>query len=258
MPSKKPTRKRVARAKKSTQFGWSGILWFLVVVNLAAGFCLSPATGLKSVSVKGASPEQSLLIEKRLQPWSTILWVWQSRAAMETAILADNRLESAKATSNLFGRGQVVVERRKPVARVNDRDAQSGQSSTGFAIYLDRRGTLYRDEATISFKGPGLTLPAGAKAPQLTVVPSWPLTSVANVAVKSQAFLGELPFKVVLDERSVLSLQVVDGPQIVLGTESDLDEKFDVLERAFREEKDKVLRYKSINVSAPDRPVYGS
>lgn len=257
MPSKKPARKRTRSPRKSVGLGLGGFLWILALANLAAGLGLSPATGLKTVTVKGANADESRLIQKRLQIWASVPWIRQSQSAMETSILADNRLAEAKVTTNIFGRGTAVVVPRVPVARIAA-DLGTKKEPPDFATYLDSRGTLYQDYWAEGFKGPDLELPAASRAMQLTVVPAWPLVSVANAAAKSQTFLGELPFKVVLDERSVLSLQVVDGPQIILGTDSDLDEKFDVLERAFREEKDKVLRYKSINVSAPDRPVYGS
>lgn len=257
MPSKKPARNRNPQPRKPAGLGLGGFLWILAIANLAAGLGMSTATGLKSVTVKGANSDESKLIQKRLQIWATVPWIRQSQSAMETSILADNRLAEAKVTTNIFGRGTAVVVPRVPVARVEE-NLGTEKEPPNFATYLDSRGTLYQDYWAEAFKGPDLVLPASSMAMQLTVVPAWPLVSVAHVAAKSQTFLGELPFKVVLDERSVLSLQVVDGPQIVLGTDSDLDEKFDVLERAFREEKDKVLRYKSINVSAPDRPVYGS
>lgn len=270
MPSRKPAkasatptrrktpRKRVASKPKRSRrpLNWVGFLWILAIVNLGLGLGFSSATGLKSVSVSGATPGEIKAIEKRLQPWATIPWTRQSMESMETAVLADNRLASATVTTNIFGRGSVSVVPRKPVARINPLKGEKDEAVPDDAIYLDSEGVLYRDYWASEFAGPDLEVPEAAKSIQLAVIPGWPLLAVANVAVKSHSFLGELPYKVVLDERSVISLQLVDGPLIILGTESDLNEKFSVLERAFRDEKDKVLKYKLINVSAYERPVF--
>lgn len=261
-PAKRAPRKRAApaRRRKSTRrkvsIGWAASLWILAILNLGVGLGFSTATGLKSVTVQGATAGEVKAIEKRLQPWAKIPWIRHSQEAMETAVLADNRLAKATVTSNVFGRGAVVVTARVPVARINPLKGEKDEKVPDSAIYLDDAGVLYRDYWAAEFAGPDLEVPAAAQGIQLGVIPGWSLLAVSKVAVKSRSFLGELPYKLVLDERSVISLELVDGPLIVLGTESDLNEKFAVLERAFRDEKDKVLGYKLINVSAYERPVF--
>jgi|GEM_PF-3453879 len=269
MPSKKPTkavaRKRApakrsstARRKKSgLGLGWVGFLWIVAVVNLGIGVFFSSVSGLHHVTVKGLRSDAELKdVKKRLAPWADTPWIRQSRPAMETAVLADNRLAGATIKSNIFGRGELTVVHRKPVARIESPVSADPKKVVDSAIYLDSSGVLYRDSAAIEFVGPNLVVPEAARVPQMSIVQTWPLNAVAEVSVKGQGLLQELQFKVVLDERSVISLQVVDGPQIILGPESDLDDKFAILDRAFKSEKDKVMGYKLINVSAPDRPVF--
>jgi hypothetical protein len=270
MPSKKPTssaarkrapvkrRRPAARKKRSTRsMGLGNFLWILAVTNLSAGLIFSSVTGLHHATVKGATSEVELkAIKKRLEPWATTPWFRQSRSAMATAVLADNRVASVVLTTNIFGRGEVTIVHREPVARIAPPGSDDPNKVVDSAIYLDSSGVLYRDAFTADFMGPELVVPEAARVPQLSLIQTWPLNAVAKVSVKGQGLLQELQFKVVLDERSVISLEVVDGPQIILGPESDLDEKFTVLDRAFKSEKDKIMGYKLINVSAPDRPVY--
>ncbi len=237
--------------------GWSGWLWSLALVNLVVGIFFSSSTGLHHVEVNGANNAAELKdVKKRLEPWSMVPWVRQSRPAMETAVLADNRLAGATIKSNIFGRGELSLIHREPVARIDPPANSDPKKVVDSAIYLDSSGVLYRDSRLIEFVGPSLEVPDAARLPQMSIIQTWPLNAVAKVSVKGQGLLQELQFKVVLDERSVISLEVVDGPHIILGPESDLDEKFAVLDRAFKTEKDKVLGYKLINVSAPDRPVF--
>lgn len=270
MRSKKPTkhlvqkkgpgkRRPAVRAKRKSKItiGWNGFLWILALLNLAAGLIFSPVTGLHHASVRGVESDAELkALEKRLEPWATTPWIRQSRPAMSTAILADNRIASATVTSNIFGRGEIILVHRYPVAQIVPSSSSDPKKVPDSAIYLDSTGVLFRDSLSNGFSGPELVVPDAARLPQIGLVRTWPLNTVAIASVKGQGLLQELQFKVVLDERSVLSLQVVDGPQIILGPESDLDEKFAVLERVFKSEKDKIMAYKLINVSAPDRPVY--
>ncbi|MFM9872684.1 MAG: cell division protein FtsQ/DivIB [Fimbriimonadaceae bacterium] len=254
-----PAKRRAAPRKKGSGFtmGWANFLWVLAMVNLIAGLIFSPVTGLHHVSVKGADSAVELkAIKKRLEPWATEPWIRQSRSAMATAVLADNRLSRVTISSNVFGRGELTLVHREPVAKIEPPASDDPEKVADSAIYLDSTGVLYRDSNSIVFQGPVLVVPDGARVPQMSVIQTWPLNAVAKVSVKGQGLLQELQFKVVLDERSVISLEVADGPQIILGPESDLDEKFSVLSRAFASDKDKIMGYKLINVSAPDRPVF--
>ncbi len=204
----------------------------------------SPVTGLRVVEVEGGEPEV-YRIKAALAPFRQTPWVRQNRARMADAILRDPRLERASIKTNVFGRAYVQIEPRNPVAAIPTR-----------GVLLSSTGVLYPAEEIEGL--PAIQLPPGSHDVQLTLTGAWPLKSMAQVAVKGREFLGELPFSLVLDERSVISLQVSDGLQIVLGTDSQLDHKFAVLERARGDNPEQFRRTKVINVSAPDRPVFSS
>lgn len=252
--SKARPKRRVAPRKSPIKVSLGVVLWGLALVNLAIGLGLSEATALRSVTVKGVGADEIKGIEKRLAPWAKIPWSRQNVATMETAILGDNRLASAQVTTNIFGRGEVSVVRRNPVGRLETKIEEGSVPTSGY--YLDESGFVFRDGWAEQFAGASVRLPDGAKNLHLAVMPIWPMRAVGVVCAKSQVLWPEQALTVVLDERSVLSLELVNGPRIILGTESDLDEKFLVLERAFRDEMEKMKRTKVINVSAPDRPVF--
>ncbi|MBX3115348.1 MAG: hypothetical protein KF836_12350 [Fimbriimonadaceae bacterium] len=223
-------------------------------MNIGLGVGFSSVTGLRSVEVTGANANQIPDIEKRLQVFRTVPWVQQSRASMATAILADNRIESASVVSNIFGRGKVTVTNRVPVAKVF-REVKEGQAPPNWETYLDKNGVLYRGNSSEQVM-PQLKLPKTANQVNLAIGAAWPLPSVAKVVTRVSSVLPELPSTLVLDDQSVLSLDVAAGPKIILGTDDDLDRKFEVLERAFRDDADRMKRVKVVNVSAPDRPTY--
>lgn len=253
--SKSQKARSTGRKRKSgPTLSVSGFLWILAIVSLGSGLGFSQATGLRSVKVVGGTADQVQGIEKRLQPWAKIPWVRQNRFAMETAVLADNRLASAEVVSNIFGRGDVTVVARTPVGRIVP-DVKEGEVPIS-GIYLDETGFLYRDGWSESFSGVGIQVPSGVRELHLGVAPVWSTSSLAEICGKSRDLWSEAGLTVVLDERSVLSLVMADGPRIILGTEIYLDQKFLVLERAFRDENAKMMRTKLINVSAPDRPVF--
>lgn len=257
MPSKKPKLKATPKRKKRVvRRKWNvvAILWLLALVNIGLGIGLSPVTGLRSVGVTGAEAEQIPNIQKRLQVFRSVPWVLQSRPAMATAILADNRIASATVSSNIFGRGQVVVTNRVPVAKVQ-RELKPEQPAPAWETYLDKHGVLFGGN-TLEQTLPQLKLPANSNQLNLTIGSVWPLPSVAQAVTRVSNVLPELPSTLVLDDQSVLSLQVTAGPKIILGTDDDLDRKFQVLERAFRDDPDRMKRVKVVNVSAPDRPTY--
>lgn len=258
MPSKKakPKAAPVKRKRRRVRRNWNakGILWILVIVNIGLGIGLSSVTGLRSVEVSGANSNQIPDIEKRLQVFRLVPWVQQSRAAMATAILADNRIASASVVSNIFGRGKVVVTNRVPVAKVF-REIKEGQTQPNWETYLDSNGVLYRGDSSEEVM-PQLKLPLSTNQVNLSIGAAWPLPSVAKVVTRVSTVLSELPSTLVLDDQSVLSLEVAAGPKIILGTDDDLDRKFEVLERAFRDDADRMKRVKVVNVSAPDRPTY--
>jgi len=204
--------------------------------------------------VTGANSSQVPEIEKRLQVFRMVPWVQQSRASMATAILADNRIESASVVSNIFGRGKVVVTNRVPVAKVF-REIKEGQTPPNWETYLDKSGVLYRGNSSEEVV-PQLKLPTSTSQVNLAIGAAWPLPSVAKVVTRVSTVLSELPSTLVLDDQSVLSLEITAGPKIILGTDDDLDRKFEVLQRAFRDDADRMKRVKVVNVSAPDRPTY--
>jgi hypothetical protein len=246
MASEKRASKRPKRS-----VNWAGLAWLAAGLNIAMGFFFSPATGLQSVQVKGASADQIVQIEKRLSYWRTVPWIRQSRESMVTALLADNRLAGVRVVTNVFGRGRVEVYNRVPVGRVMTENKEKKS-----AVYLDRSGALYRDGWLEEFRGSTLKLPPESMRADLGIAGEWPLGAVAEASAWGTRSLGERAFEVEMDSRSVISLKVVDGPLIIFGTSESFGEKLQFLDRLLRSENDRIWRTKVINVSAPSRPVF--
>lgn len=242
--SKKQASARKRRKPRPRGPRGNGWLIAAVLMSIIVGFALSPLTGLRSVSVAGGDPAQ-FKIRAALEPYKQVSWLRQNRGQMVDSILADFRLDRASIHTNIAGQAWVKIEPRRPVAAIPEE-----------GLLLSSTGVLYADE--VEEKLPILRLTSASPSIQLTLVGSLPLKSLARVAAEGSNFYGELPFSLVLDGRSVISLQVTEGPEIVLGTDAQLDQKFEVLERARANDPEQFKRAKVINVSAPDRPVISS
>src|SRR5579862_9741056 len=98
----------MARKRKRRLKG--GVVWFLVLANVALGLCFSPVTGASHIRVEGARPSDEARITKELQwlkdkPCAVVL-----KSTVEQQIYRNALVKSADLSQNIFGRGVLKVE----------------------------------------------------------------------------------------------------------------------------------------------------
>lgn len=217
---------------------------------MAAGMAFSPLTGLRKVTVVGATEEDAAQVAKALQPFAQVPWARFDVGAASEALLVSDAVRSVSLTTNVFGRGEVRFAYRRPVARLAGRPA----------VYLDDRGTLFYWEGRPDVAGedgsvlPELTLPPRFLEFNGLILGVWESGAVVSVVEGLKSRGIQLDYSLAMDEQSVLSLQVTDGPEVVLGSSDELPEKLDVLKRLVERDARSFGRARLVNLTAPGRP----
>lgn len=230
------------RSKKS--FPWRAMIWMLFLVNTLAGIALSPVTAVRSVRVVGAPSWDELRVQSILEGLKAIPVLAIDAAKVETEVQAASSVDSARLSRTPFGTAKLEVVYREPVAKV-----------MGFKTLF-----LCSDGKTAEFlepQTPGVVvkLPEPSAQPVATLVGAWDFSGLADVCRK----LENLPIAKdwIVEMNAFGSVFLQAGPVVVVefGDTSKIEEKFDALAVLFEEHHDLLDRVRSINVTAPARPM---
>ena len=251
MPSRpQPTRRKAARRPAPRKrvrriIPWGGILWLLVILNVTAGIYFSPLTATNRVRVVGAREHDEAWIKQAIQLVKGMPSLVADRTGLESKIVAQTDVKSARYTLNIFGRGVLRVVYRTPVAVLDEK--------AGF--YLDDQGVWFQS-ATRAANLPEVSIPAISKIPAVGLMNGWDGARLANLCLMLTKHIPQVRWRVVCDDRSVISLTGNKMPRIVLGSTDDLDKKVERLASILSSQPEVVETAKEINLTAHEMPVY--
>jgi hypothetical protein len=169
-------------------------------------------------------------------------WIRINRFEVESEILELSHIRRATFEPNLFGRATVTVEYRQPVAKI------AGDQG----LYVDSAGDVYVDP--VGADVPEVKVPADTMTLSGCLTGSWPRSGVVTTVKEMRSSLPQLDYSLELDPKSVLSLRVVDGPQVILGSASQLEEKIKKLADLYSNEGVSFKKSTVLNLIAPERP----
>lgn len=239
-PATRRRRKRVSRP-----VDWTVWLWVLVGANWVGGLYLSPITAPIKVSLLNVRSSDQEYFQKVLDEYRETPMVRLNRAEIESKLLKVDALKSVSFDPNVFGRATVTAIYRKPVARI----------SNAGAVLIDQDGEVYMggvEEATLRL--PVVTVPASNLDPSGCLTGQWPRRGVTQTVELMKKGLPQLDYSLEIDGKSILSLQVTDGPTVVFGTAEKLDEKVKKLAEIYANPGVKLNKGSVVNLVAPDFP----
>lgn len=243
-PTPTKTRRRPAKRRVRRVIPWSQILWLLLVLNVTAGLLFSPLTAASRVRVVGAHEDDRERLTQEIQGIRGQPCLTADRRGLEALIGRASDMKSVEFALNLFGRGLIKMEYRQPIARIEGKNGE----------LLDETGNLFASNETVPDL-PSLVLPAIASTPAAGLVSGWDAGRVAELCKSLKTKLPNVRWRVVLDDRSVISLTGNKMPRIVLGSTDDLEKKIDRLASIVTEQPRLLETAKEINLTAPDMPV---
>lgn len=239
MPSRAPKGKSPRR-----RVHWPRMLALLVVVNVALGLTLSPVTAIRTARVIGAPADDEARLRQLFADVRQTPALRLNRTAFESRVLERDDLRSVRLTHNLFGSAVLRVEPRRAVARL------AGHAGS----WLDAEGEVYRGVGRPAL--PEVTLASLSPVATPALVGSGPTRAAADLCRLIPKTLDPSSSRVQVDRAGVLSLSTGKGLRIVFGSSERLPEKLNVLGRALAQRPSLVREAETINLTAPDQPVF--
>lgn len=232
------------RKRSKKPLPWRAILWTMFLGNTLAGLVLSPVTAVRTVRVVGAPQWDELRVQSILEGLKATPVLAIDVAKVETEVQAASSVDSARLSRTPFGSAKLEVVYRQPVARV------MGSKSLFFCADGKTAEFLEPQTPAITVK-----LPEPSAQPVATLAGAWDFSGLANVCRK----LENLPFAKdwIVEMNAFGSVFLQAGPVVVIefGDTSKIDEKLDALAALFEDHHDLLDRVRSINVTAPARPM---
>lgn len=219
-------------------------LWFLLIVNVAAGLAYSPATAVRRVRVEGAPLYDRERLAEILRGLRNVPCARVSGAEIETLAQSEGDVLSADLRRNPFGRATLHVVYRRPVATLEGHPG----------MMLSDQGVLYAARHIVG-PLPKVRLRDEANVPMAILAGVWPSRAAATVC--KRAFELGPPEKTVLDVDSSgrLCLNMDSGAQVVFGSSEGLDRKFAEVNRVLKRDPSLLEKGFGVNVTAPEKPV---
>lgn len=246
MPRRRPVKGTRRKPKRGKRFlvNWVAVLWVIAACNLAAGLIWSPVTSVRKLRVTGVTPQDLVRIEAAAQTLRGVPALHVDGARFETLVQAHPSVAKAQIRLNLFGRGLLEVERRRPVAAI--------QGATGQLLATD--GAVYRGVGPaglpkVLLAGPGL----GSNA---AFMGTWEAGVLAGLCARLTTRFRDLSWTVQVDARGVINLRQPRSGRIVLGSSDRMDEKLAALERVIVDRPGFLARVQELNLTVPANPVY--
>lgn len=242
---KTTTKRAPARRKKkrvSRPVNWAAWLWVIAFANVIGGLLVSPITAPVKISLHDVRVSDRPHVEAVLEPFLQTPWLRLDKTAIESELGNLDHVRSATFEPNVFGRATVTFLYREPVSKLAvDRPA-----------YIDGDGEVYIDPVGKSV--PLVTVQDDYLDVSGSVIGQWPRAGVVQTVELMEKNLPQLDYSLELDAKSVLSLDVVDGPVVVLGSSRDLDAKIKKLAEIYAEPDLDLTDRATVNLMAPERP----
>ncbi len=239
MPKRR--QKRIVRRKRR-EIQWRPVLWMAVALNSLLGICFSPITAAAKVRVVGCPESEKARIVQSLQALSGVPAAFSNRAQVEAEALSGDAVETANFKQNLFGRGLLTIQPKRPVAQVFAKTPMA-LSSTGSVYGLAE-----------SIKLPLLVLPGDALTPSLTLGGAWDCQRIAMICSRLDKDFPQIDWTVKIDPRGIVSLYSSATNKVVLGSTDRFNEKLDQLAKALQAQPDLLARVRELNLTVPESP----
>lgn len=237
---RKPKAAKQSRLPRLSFVGW---LWLLALLNLIAGVMFSASTAPTRVVATGMRETDRGPVEKILSSYVKTPWSRLNVNEIRSRLSRADWVESAEFSPNIFGRATVHLTYRVPVAKLDIERP----------VYLDKSGSLYYDSLDYDVKK--IKIPSEYMDESLTIVGDWPRSGIIDAIEELGGQLPQLDYSLELDAKSVLSLHIVDGPNVILGSPRKMDEKIKNLGKILSDPESGVDKNSRLNLMVPDRPM---
>jgi hypothetical protein len=244
MSRRRRARRSPKRRRARAPLNWPAVLWVLALANVAAGLAFSPVTSVRKVRVTGAAPTDHARIEAFSQVARGTPALRLTGAKVESLAQANPAVARAEFRRNVFGRGVLEIEMRRPVA------AMAGEVPT----LLADDGTVYPGSAPAGL--PRVRLAPALRAPNLALIGLWESQAIAVLCHGLAARFPEIRWTVEVDARGVINLGQPRSGRIVLGSSERLDEKLAALERVIADRPGFLAQVQELNLTVPTNPVF--
>lgn len=231
------------RRKRRVRVRWPRVLGLLLAANVAAGLAFSPVTSATNVRAVGVQEEDEARVVRVLQRLRDVPCLRADTAAVESLIMANPAIRSAKLTQNIFRQAVLEVQYVRPAASI--------AGKPGFALGTD--GTLFRTRQPLD----GLVairLPHEAGSPVLAFCSGWECQTLAALAQRVNRDKALRNVEIEVYSNGLVCLNNRQGARVILGPTERLDEKLDRLQELIAQQPDLLLRAKEINLVSPTKP----
>jgi cell division septal protein FtsQ len=231
------------RKRKRRRLNWGPILIVLLLGNITAGVFFSKLTSVVRVQVRGVPSWDRPRVEAILLAAKDTPAMVLNPHRVESEVQALPEAEVARLSRNVFGRANLAVQYREPVARVQAKRL----------VGLTYEGVLYPAHSL----PPGLPIvrpPKESALPLIGFVGSWNPGEVAQVCDQTRDLALNRTVIVSVDSQGGVCLNIGSGGAVQLGQPTELEAKLSLVRRKLQEDPSFLERLEYLDVKAPDRP----
>lgn len=226
-----------------------GFLGAAIVLNLLAGALWSPLTSLSKVRVIGAEKFDEARLRRMLEDRQGVPAFMVSPRGVEGQALESLEIEDANFSRNIFGRGELRLASRIPVAQV-ERFGENLPTS----LALSENGFLYFSRQNLAGL-PSVSLLPGQDAASLGIATAVPFVQLSTLCQKTPKEIDLSKCSALYKPGRGLCLNIKESQKlIVLGTTDNLDAKLKALVNLLALGPQSLEQSDEINLMAPEHP----
>jgi len=233
------------RRKRRRYPSAASVLWGLLLINVAVGLAVSPATACRKLRVVGAIEADRASIITHAQILRNVPCLRVNRNQLESLVLASEDVWDAKFTANLFGSGVLNLKNREAAAKVFETKS----------LYLSTKGDLFMSRAEQPAL-PEISVPKDVVGANLCLCSGWESAKLAYLCSLLGTQLPNLYWNVAVDARGVIFLSGRTGGKVALGSSENLDEKVDRLRKVLDTQPDLLESVRELNLTSPAHPFF--
>ncbi len=236
------SRNQVRPQQKYSRKFWTLFWTFLFIAIIWIGANYSPLTRINQLTIVSDAKEDIPRLKSVISKYKNLPAMQLPVVEIKTEVLRNLRVESVKFQSNVFGRAELAVKYRKPVAKISNVPS----------YFVDEHGVLFPSKD----HKPNLTIVTNLQQihPILCLSDQSELSDLARLAAKLQVRIPKLAGNLDLDAAGRLFFQVSGKSKIVFGRGERLDEKIAVLTKTLAEDPNVLEKAKEINLVEPEAP----
>ena len=241
--TQRSTTKKIRKTKRV--LNWGAIFWMLLFVNLGVAVFFSQATSVQYVRVTGCNLSDQLRVRKIIQPVKGVPYIQVKTIGIESEILENPEIRSARLLTNILGRAVLKIELHTPIAKIKDSKN----------LFLSEDGTVFRSDRSLVSRLQ-IVLPKNSNIMNASFVGGWEARMVAQFCKKLPKIISKKMWDVKINTRGVISLIDKNNSKIIFGSAENLEDKFDQLEKILSKRPKCLESFKELNLTVPKHPVY--